>query len=408
MKFSYRAFDALNREQKGVLDASSLREATEILISKGWFVKKISPRGKVKENILELNFGRVALVDKVLFIKHLSTMIKSGINLHEALEVIAEQTASKKFSSVIKDVLAKVRSGQSLGGSLAKYPKVFDPLFVNIIKVGESSGTLEENLDYLGNELESRLELRRTIKAASFYPAIILFATFGLGLVLSYFVLPKISKLFVSLNFELPLSTRILLWAADLMDKHGGLIVLSLLGTLIALRILVAQKFAKPYWHRLLIALPVIGHLVINYNMVLITRTLSILLKSGLTIDRSLEVAITTTNNYVYRKLLNNVLPEVRKGKKMSDVISMLNQSKRKPLISLLAIKMIGVGERSGRMDESLNYLANYYEKEVANATKNMTTVLEPALLLTVGLIVGFVAVSVITPIYQVTSQFQR
>ncbi len=408
MKFNYLAFDSKNQSQRGVVDASSLREATEILISQGWFVKKIYQRARIKDKALEFNFGSVSLVDKVLFVKHLSTMIKSGVTLHEALEVIAEQSAAKKFGKIIKEILIKVKAGQSLGGSLARYPRIFDPLFTNIIKIGEASGTLEENLEYLAGELEARLELRRTIQAASFYPAIILFATFGLGLVLSYFVLPKISRLFNSLNFELPVTTKILLWAADIMDNYGGLIILGVIGIFIGLRILIAQKFAKPIWHRLLLGLPIIGDLIINYNLVMITRTLAILLKSGLTIDRGIEIMIDITNNYIYRQKLKLALPEVRKGKRFCDVLAATDQSKRRPLFSLLLVRMIGVGERSGRLDDSLNYLANYYEKEVANAAKNMTTVLEPVLLLAVGLIVGFVAVSVISPIYQVTSQFQR
>ena len=407
MKFNYLAFDSKNQAHKGVIDAPSLREATGILIGQGWFVKKISPRAKIKEKALEFNFGGVSLVDLVLFVKHLSTMIKSGVTLPEALEVIAEQTSAKKFGQIIREVLNKVKSGQSLGSALARYPKIFDPLFFNIIRVGETSGTLEANLDYLANELEARLELRRTVKAASFYPAIILLATFGLGLVLAYFVLPKISRLFNSLNFELPASTKILLWVADVMDKHGGLIVLTVVGIVIGLRVLIAQKFSKPVWHRLLLKFPIFSNIITNYNLVLVTRTLAILLKSGLPIDQSIEIVIGTTNNYVYQKRLKLVLPEVRKGKKFSDVLAALDRPRHQTLFPLLVVRMIGVGERSGRLDESLDYLAGYYEKEVANATKNLTTVLEPALLLIVGLIVGFVAVSVIAPIYQITAQFR-
>jgi type IV pilus assembly protein PilC len=406
MKFSYVVFDASNKNRKGIIEAQNLKEATKLLLGQGWYIKKISPAGSFKLNLGSLGYGGVALIDKVLMIKHLGTMLKSGINLNEALEVIASQTTSARFRKIINDILEKIKAGQSLANSLAKYPQVFDPLIINMIKVGEESGTLEENLDYLSNELEDRLELKRNIKSASFYPVIVLTMTLGLGLVLAYFVLPKITGLFKTLNFQVPLQTRILLWIANLMDKHGLVIIVGTIIGLIIFRILTKQNFFKPIWHRVIIKLPLIGNILINYNLVLINRTLGILLKSGLTIDQALTITAETTSNWVYRDRLQEILPEIQTGKRLADILNEFKQSRRHPLFPLLVIKMIGVGERSGRLDESLTYLADYFEKEVDNTTKNLTTVLEPLLLIFVGLVVGFIAVSVITPIYEITSKF--
>jgi len=408
MKFSYIAFDNKGKPKKGVTEAASLKEATKLLIDQGWYIKKISPKGKIKSGFQEFSFGRVSLVEKVLFVKHLLTMTKSGINLNEALEVISEQTSSKKFSKVISEILKTIRTGQSLAGAMRKFPKVFDPLTINMIRVGEESGTLEQNLDYLSGELEDRLELKRKIKAAAFYPAIVLMATLGLGLILSYFVLPKITKLFETLSFDLPLTTRMLLWFSQLMDKHGLIVIAGVIGTLIGIKIIIGLKPVKPLWHKLIIHMPIIGNIIVNYNLALFNRTLSILLKSGLTIDKSMVIVVQTTSNLVYKKKARLALPQIQKGKRLSDILSNFNSKRGKELFPLLVTKMIGVGERSGRLDESLDYLSEYFEKEVDNTTKNLTTVLEPILLVFVGLIVGFVAVSVISPIYQVTGQFRR
>lgn len=408
MKFSYVVFDAASKLKKGLIEAANLREATKLLIDQGWYIKKIRPRGRLETGFREFSFSGVSLLDKILLVKHLETMIKSGINLNEALEVIADQTASKRFKRVIISVLEKVKTGQSLAASLARFPKVFDHLFVNIIRVGEESGTLEENLRYLASELENQLELRRKIKAAAFYPAIILTATFGLGLVLSYFVLPQITRLFKTLSFDLPLSTKILLWVADFMDKYGFYVILGIIIGLVGFRILITQKFFKPLWHWFLIKIPIIGGIIINYNLALATRVLGLLLKTGLTIDQALTIASETTRNVVYQKKLKKILPQIQKGKNLADILASFKQSKRNPLFPLLVIKMIGVGERSGRLDESLTYLANYFEKEVDSTSKNLTTILEPILLVIVGLIIGFVAISVISPIYQVTGRFNR
>lgn len=409
MKFNYVIFNKNNKTEKGVIEAESLSQATKLLISNGWYIKKITPQGKgLNIPLSSLSFGRVGLIDKVLLVKHLSTMIGSGISINEALEVIVDQSTSSKFRNVITQVRKKIVAGQTLGDALAGYPKIFDPLFVNIIRVGERSGTLEKNLDYLANELEARLDLKRKIKAASFYPMIIFAATFGLGLVLSYFVLPKITKLFDSLQVDLPLSTKLLLDFSALMESHGGLIILGVIGFVIAFKFLVSQSFTKPVWHRFILSLPVAGGVIINYNLVMISRTLSILLRSGLTIDDAITISINTTLNEVYKKKLKLILPQIQKGKNLSDALSSFKQSKRKPLFSLLMIKMLGVGEKSGKLDESLLYLSEYYDKEVDNTTKSLTTVLEPFLLLFVGLIVGFIAISVISPIYEVTGKFNR
>ena len=408
MRFSYSAFDNKGKAKKGIVEAGSLKEATQLLINQGWYIKKINPKGKWVNTQQALGFSGVSLIDKVLLVKHLWTMLKSGISLNEALEVIADQTTSGRFKRLINQIIERVKSGQSLANSLSRFPKVFDPLFVNMIRVGEESGTLEENLEYLSNELDDRLELRRNVQAASFYPAIILSATLGLGLVLAYFVLPKITRLFETLSFELPLSTKILLWIADIFDKYGIYIIVSSVIGVIVLRILITQDFIKPVWHRFLLRLPLVGNIIINYNLVLINRTMGILLKSGLTIDQAIIIVTQTTGNFVYKKKLRSVLPQIQKGKSLADILTGLETSRRRPLFPLIMIKMIGVGEKSGRLEESFSYLASYFEREVDNKTKNLTTTIEPILLIAVGLIVGFVAVSVISPIYQVTGQFRR
>jgi len=408
MKFKYLAFDAKNKNQQGVIEAATLSEATQLLLSQGLYIKKITPKEGFKGGIFDISFGGVSLVDKLLFVKHLGTMLQAGIDVTEALEVVADQTESKKFKSILRGMLSDVRSGKSLAASLSRYPKIFDQLYINIIKVGEESGTLEENLNYLAKEMENRMELRRNIRSAAFYPAIVLMATGGLGVVLAYFVLPRITKLFGSLDVELPASTKFLLWVSTTVENHGVLLAIGSVAFFVFFSFLTRQNFFKPFWHGLLIHMPIIGNIIMHYNLALIHRTMGTLLKSGLTINRSLEITILTTANVIYQKRLKMALPEIEKGKKLSDSLVALQHRSSKTLFPLLAIKMIGVGEKSGRLDESLSYLSSYFEKEVSQTTKNLTTILEPLLLITVGLVVGFIAISVISPIYQLTGQFRR
>jgi len=406
MKFFYIAFDAKSKVHKGNLEASNLREATKVLIGKGWYIKKIKPRHILKRHWNFMGRGGFSLIDKILFAKHLATMLKSGISLHESLEVIADQTTSRQVKNNIISILESIRAGQTLSNALARQTKLFDPLFINIIKVGEESGTLEENLEYLASELENRMELRQKIKAASFYPVIVLASTFVLGFVLAYFVLPKITALFLTLNFDLPLSTKILLVVADIFQKYGLYIFVGIILTIILFKFLSNLKFFKPFFHWSLLKMPVIGRLVVNYNLTIINRTMGILLKSGLTIDQAIVSTSEILKNVIYQRQLKNSLEQVQRGKKFSDTLEPERRS-RHLMFPLLMTKMINVGERSGKLDESFLYLAEYFEKEVDNVTKNLSTILEPVLLIFVGLIIGFVAVSVITPIYQITGKFR-
>lgn len=408
MIFAYTAIDGKRRKKRGKVTASSVGAATKKLLHEGLFVQNIRPLGKSEQRLAGVQFGRVNDMTKALFVKHLATMLRSGITLQEALAVIIEQTTNRYFKNILAKINKDIVRGEQLAAALEKHPKIFDPLVVNIIRVGESSGTLEENLDYLATELEQQIDLKRRIKAASLYPTIVLIATVGLGFILAYFVFPRITRLFETLSFELPLATRILLYISNVMDAYGLYIFVGLIAGVIGLRILLTRRFAQPFSHRVLLRLPILGQIAINYNLTLFNRTLAILLRSGLTIDQALDATIDTTRNYVYRKMLKNILPKISKGQRFSEALSEVAPGRHYTYVPLLVIKMIGVGERSGRLDESFSYLSEYFGKEVDNATKNLTTTLEPILLLGIGLIVGFVAVSVILPIYQVVGQFRR
>ncbi|MBU1164647.1 type II secretion system F family protein [Patescibacteria group bacterium] len=405
MKFFYTATKGDGSVVKESITASNINEATRILLGQGLYVKKISKGRATSINKISI-IGGVSLVDKILFAKHLATMLKSGITLSEGLKVIEEQTTSPRFKKIVANILAQTRTGQKLSTALRSYPRVFDTLVVNMISVGEESGTLEKNLEYLASDLEERHELKKSIMAASMYPAIVLIAVFGLLLLLAYFVLPKITQLFKTLKFELPLSTKILLFISEMFSNYGKIILAAAVLIPILIYLISRTKFIKPIWHTILLKIPILGKIIIEYNLSIICRTFAILLKSGITVDSSLIIITDTLKNQVYKKKLHISVKGIQTGKHFSDVLTSFKQSKRSPIFPLLAIKMINVGERSGQLEESLNYLAEYYEEEVNDTTKNLTTILEPLLLLFVGLLVGFVAISVITPIYQVTGRF--
>lgn len=363
-----------------------------------------SPSKKNSPSILEkdINIGGTGLRQRAIFAKHLSIMLKSGITISEALEIV-ESSLSGKFKKIIGKILKSVQSGQSLSASFSQYPKIFSGIFAGATYVGEKSGTLSENLENVAIQLEKENNLKNKVKGAMLYPVIVLIAAFCLGLAITFFILPKILPLFKGLKVEFPLSTKILIWFSSIMESYGVYIFLVLSALAIILTWLARQKFSRPVTHWILLKLPLINKIIRQVNLSQFCGTLGMLLKSGLTVDEALRVAGETTTNYYYQKSINEISKHIDKGTTISD-----NLKKFKKLYPAMLVRMIMVGEKSGKLEETLFYLANFYETEVDNETKTLSTTIEPALLIMIGLVVGFLVVSIITPIYGITSGMSR
>jgi len=359
---------------------------------------------KPKKSILEgdISIGGVSLVQKALFAKHLSVMLKSGLSLNESLS-ITEDSARGKFKNVIGDVLRSVESGRPLSSALATHPGVFSNLFVNATQAGEKSGTLVESFENIAEELGKENELISKIRGAMLYPSVVLVAAFGLGIVLSFIVLPKITPLFEGLKIDLPFTTRAVIWLSKLIQEHGIVLFIGIVAFIAIVFWVIRQKFSKPYTHWLLLNVPIIKNVIKNANLARFSRTLGMLLKSGVNIDEALEITKNAMGNYHYEHALAQVSKNVSMGSKLAE-----NLSIHEKLFPILATRMIKVGEESGKFEETLFYLSDFYEAEVENSTKSLSTAVEPILLIIIGLVVGFLALSIITPIYEVTGNIRR
>lgn len=343
-------------------------------------------------------------VEKVLFTKHVSIMLRSGISIIDTLETLLEQSESAGFKKTVNNILNTIKNGQKLSEALAQNSKSFDRFYINLVRIGEESGTLSKNLEYLSTKLDKDFSLKKKIQGVILYPAIIVGASALMMIGLSIFILPKLSDLFSSLSVNLPLSTRILMWLSNVMKQYNILILVGLVVIIILFRLFISLPVIKPKWQRFLLSLPLIGPFIQNIEMASFTRNLGTMLCGGLTITSSLEIAADTTNNLIFKKYFISLKEAVTKGKSL---ISELN-TKNYPKIPKIAVKMIGVGEKSGNLSEMLLYLGDFFEEELDNASKNFSTVLEPVLLLLVGLIVAFLALAIISPIYQLTGSINR
>jgi type IV pilus assembly protein PilC len=351
---------------------------------------------------IHISFGGVSLAQKAFFAKHLSVMLKSGISIGEAL-LISQSSVEGKLKKILTDIANSVKSGNSLASSMERYPKEFGGLFVNAVRAGEASGTLVGNLETVARQLEKDRRLIAKVKGALLYPSIVISAAFILGLVLSFAVLPKITPLFEGLRVELPFTTRMLIAFSNFIQAYGILFFFGVVGSVVFFLWLLRQEFVHPITHFLLLRIPVVKRLVLHSNLSRFSNMLGTLLRSGVPVGESLDITERALGNYYYKKAVGEAAHRIGKGTSLSE-----NLNNYPKLFPLLAIRMVRVGEESGNFEETLFYLADFYESELDTSTKALSTAIEPLLLLLIGFAVGFLALSIITPIYNITGNIGR
>ncbi len=341
--------------------------------------------------------ARVPLVEKMIFTRHLSLMIRTGFSLPQALSALKEQTKSAYFKDVIEQLGHDIAKGQLFSEALAKFPKVFSHLFTNMIKVGEASGNLEEVLNLLAEQLRKEHELKSRVKGAFMYPAVIFVAMTGVGIFMIVFIIPKLTVTLKSLNVPLPFSTQLIITVSDFLASHVILFFASL-----AIFIFGLVSWARSVrGHRvicwLLLNLPIVKDITGQINTARIARTFGSLLASGVSLVESLDITAATLENPYYQTALKNVAARIPKGEKLEKNFALYPK-----LFPPLITQMIGVGEETGSLTEILRNLAEFYEQEVDNATKNLGSILEPVLLIIIGSAVGFFVVSMLMPMFYV------
>jgi type II secretory pathway component PulF len=351
---------------------------------------------------VSIDFGRVSLLQKMLFAKQLALMLKSGMSITDALKLIYSSSQGT-FKQIIADIYNSVKAGRGLAAVMARYPRVFSSFFQGAVLAGEASGNLELNLQNVAAQLKKDKELVDKIKSALFYPVIVIVAAIIIASFVALYVLPKITPLLLGFKVQLPWTTRFLIWLSAFMQAWGLYLLAAFVVMVILTVLVIRQNWASPFFHRLYLTTPVVGNLTRNLNLSRISFNLGILLRSGLTITESLTLVAGSLNNYYYRQALVKVAGGVTKGGSLAASLA------RYPdYFPEMMLKMLKVGEESGHLEDSLLYIAEFYETEIDTATKNLATALEPALLIFIGLVVGFLAIAIITPIYSITGSITR
>ncbi len=360
--------------------------------------KKLSPL-EIKINAwISDHISRVPIMQKILFISHLKTMVKAGLSLIDALRILSEEIENKKLKMVIGEIRAGVEEGLQLSEVLAKYPKIFPPIYVSMIGAGETAGKMETALEQVSVQMKKNHELTSRIKGALMYPAVIVIAMAGISIEVVVFILPKLLIMFKDFDAALPLPTRILIFITDFTTAYGLWMLAVIILLIITAVWLIKKPKIKRVVHAFNLKLPIIGIIIKKINLARFTLTLSSLLESTIPIIDATRISSEVLGNVIYKKSLLNVSESLKKGEALSDIL------RRFPKIfPPMVTEMIMVGERAGKTEDMLRELAEYYGNEVDTTMRNFTTIIEPIIILVMGLAVAGIAVAVIMPMYALT-----
>lgn len=349
------------------------------------------------------SFGTVARKDVLLFTKNLVVLLHAGSTVLESVTVLRDQARKGRWYGVLDAIRDHIEQGFPLSDALRHEKKVFSPIYRSIVEIGERSGTLEENLQYLADQLAKQDAIRRQVLSAMMYPIMVFGGTLLLGSAVVLFVLPKVSRLFENFDVALPLSTRILLHIAAFTNTHGWWAVPGFFLGCVFVVWVFRRRAVRPFTHRLILLLPIVGAVSRHANLALFCRTLGVLLRTGTTIDDGLAACAATVPNVQYAAFLRTAHEQVKGGSALADI---LRQQPR--LFAPTDVQILQVGENSGTLTDSLDYCATYHEEGVQTITKTLATILEPFILLVLGAMVATLALAIITPIYSITQQFRR
>lgn len=342
-------------------------------------------------------FGRVSLKDKISFTRNLKVMISSGVSLSKALKTLSSQTKNKKLKSALLEMTEEILKGKNFSDSLSKHPNIFSELFYSIVKMGEESDSLEESLATLSRQMEREDELRSKIKGALMYPTIVIFAMIGIGTMMLIVVVPSFAKTFNDLQVELPLTTRTVIGFGTFLTEKWYFAIAIFIGIGFLIQAIVKKKTGKATIDALILKLPFISLLVKKTNVAYTVRALSSLVSAGVPLARALEIVSNTLGNFHYKQAIIGVLEKVKRGEKLSNALRTYQN-----LYPLSVVQMIKLGEESGETSIVLAKLGDLFEEEIANTTTNLALAIEPILMLIIGGVVGFFAVSIIQPMYSI------
>lgn len=397
--FTYEAKDPAGNVIHGSLTASSEDAAGEILRKKGYVVSKLERKRGIYDAILAI-LGHVTPTDKVVAYRQLSTMITAGLPLLQSLKILVDQTRNDYFKKCWEQIAKDVENGLSFFAAVSRFPHVFSPVFINMIKSGERAGTLDKVLKTLADDQEKEAEIRGKIRSAMIYPAFVIMTVILAAALMMTMVIPNLKNIFEQAGMQLPLSTRILIDISNFTVAYWPSILISIFVIGAGVSIGLRTDFGRNVKDFIVIYIPFFKRLTIQTYWARFGAVLSLLISGGIPILDALDISANIIPNHLYRDAIKRAAKDVERGVPLSEAL------KKEKVVPQVLIQMVSVGEQTGQVDQLLMSIAQYYEREVDQTIKGLLSLLEPALLIILGVGVAFFVFSILLPIYNI-GQFQ-
>ncbi len=399
--FEYVAIDSSGRRKQGIVSASTAREARSSLREGGVYPSRLLESGS-DGGILEKTWSRAGKQEIAVFSRQLTTLLDAGLPLVQALSGVSEQIENRVMGSVVTDVRKKVSEGQSLSGALSAHPRIFSPLFVSMVRAGESSGSLEKVLSRLAELTEKQVAFRNKLRSILAYPVLVAVVGTGIVIFLLTFVLPALTRIFVEMSHVLPLPTRILISTGDILFRFWWLIGAGLCAFVFGISSYAKTSSGKVVIDRVKLKLPVVGKLVVKSAVSRFCRTLGTLIASGVPILQSLDIARNVVGNEVLSSAIGRASQNVKEGESITSPL------RKEGIFPPLVLRLMSAGEESGHLEEMLLKIADIHDDEVETTITTMSSLLEPGMIIVMGLFVGFIVLAILLPIFEMNQVMVR
>lgn len=401
MKLYYRAVTQNGKQIQGFIESRDTREAARYLQNHQLIPITITSSDKTGISRLLHGFKKTSPKDVIFFTRQLASMLSSGLTLMQSLTIMRDQMKRSAMNDIVQSIVADVENGKTLSKGIEPYEKIFSPIYVALIRTGEASGLLDKVLARLADNLEKQETLRQTVKGALLYPIIVVIMMIIVTIIMLIFVIPQLSILYGNLNLELPLQTQIVVSVSNVVSNFWPIVILLIGLGFYSFRRWYKKEEGRKIVDRYLLKLPIFGKLFSQSMMTEFSRTFGLLISSGSLVVDSLLKSADVVGNIHYKEAIVLVAKRVEKGITISDALS------ASPFFPPYLVQMTKIGEQTGKLDDALIKTAEYYEHEVNQTVKTLTTLMEPLIMIMLALGVGFLIFAVITPIYGLLSSFQ-
>lgn len=397
--FKYKVIDKNSSLAKGFIEAPTAEMAAQVLQEKGSTVISIKEEAAKSLKFNIAIFNRIKTKDVVIFSRQFSVMISASVPMVQSLKILVEQTDNSRLKKIIFQIANDVDGGLRLSEALAKWPEVFSRFYISVVKTGETSGKLEEVLTYLADELEADYDLTSKIKGALIYPAFILTGLIGVGIFMMVFVVPKLTAVLEESGAELPIATKILIAASHFFINFWWAIAMVFALIIFGFYSLNRTNQGRAWIDRAKLSLPIFGNLFKRIYLVRFTRSMNTLILGGVTIVDSLEKTADVVDNLIYKNLIEETLKEVEEGNPISSVFV------RSKFIPKMVSQMMNIGEKTGKLNVVLAKITNFYEREISNMVAKLVVLMEPIIMVIMGIGVGIMIAAIILPMYNIAGQ---